>query len=462
MLAQNQEHSHANRNNSDIVQLIEFKNFNELLRLVVQRRYKNLTLEQAAARIARRIAANGKERDNLRNKIAGWLDRKVPGRVSAHHLELIASHLGINKSPEIKKTWETLRDAAFRVSAKSKGQRKSSSKSLDSSTSTTPGQNLVPIKSPESKIDPFTAPKEEVHPFILDYSEADQEADIDDASDYPVPALYIDPRALKVIDKRPFLENKTQISLVTFFSVGIGLSVAYFSYNRVSNDPGNECDLLASAHWDTQKPPEIKGVYFSSIATEQAEKACKTAIAQQSYSDQEIARYYFQLGRIKDRKGDYIAASIDYKNSIKAYDYGASRLNLGILHENGQISGMPYPQQLDYRDVKQAALHYKKSAETDLPYGRYCYAIAILLGWDGNWDGTSDRLLAISHARKQLEQARQTIDNLSTSIDYKDEARRAKIVHLLGEIDSPATKTRHVSCESRAIVPIENEPLKFR
>jgi TPR repeat protein len=99
-----------------------------------------------------------------------------------------------------------------------------------------------------------------------------------------------------------------------------------------------ECDDLAAAPNDPDKPADAKGVLLSRIEARAAIAACKKAADAQPAE----RRFAYQLGRAYDKAERYKDAFASYKAAVDAGSVAAMN-NLATLHENGEGTKVSLP-----------------------------------------------------------------------------------------------------------------------
>lgn len=102
-----------------------------------------------------------------------------------------------------------------------------------------------------------------------------------------------------------------------------------------------ECDALAAAHTDADKPASIPGVQFNVLIPNagRAIEACRQAVS----TDPGNRRLIYQLGRSLDAAGRYAEARREYERAI-GLGSAAAMTYLGYLYEYGQGVEQNYPE----------------------------------------------------------------------------------------------------------------------
>ena len=235
-------------------------------------------------------------------------------------------------------------------------------------------------------------------------------------------------------DRAPAAPRRRQVAVWAGAAAVLIGAMGAMPYPFAGVDAGDRCDALAAAVWDAQKPAGLKGVKFSDIDTTAAMTACSEAVGNHDANP----RYHFQLGRVFDRRKDYPRAFSEYMRATdKDSAYAPPFLNIGILYEHGQINGRTRIHQLSHRDLFTAAERYGQAAELDLPNGRYCYAISLLFNWN---DHGPDSARAVDELRKARDGA------VKRGVE-RDDALIRNIDELISDLQSPARRTMHVSCD---------------
>src|SRR5262245_6313024 len=131
-----------------------------------------------------------------------------------------------------------------------------------------------------------------------------------------------------------------------------------------SNRPVNPCDRLAASEFDPARPPEVQGVPFNWINSDEAIRACLQAVEQ----NPRIVRYQFNLGQAYQRKAMgldaqdpervplLVKARVAYEDAQKR-GYVSALNNLAVLYENEQ--GL---------DPEEGAVEQKKAANKKEAY----------------------------------------------------------------------------------------------
>ena len=122
-------------------------------------------------------------------------------------------------------------------------------------------------------------------------------------------------------------------------------------------DMVTECDRLAGAVTDVQRPPSVEGVPADKIDIVPALRACNDAMRE--YPD--VARFAFQAGRVAHIQKDYGLARQLYESAI-ARGNVVAMTNLANLHSGGL--GMT-------RDNAEARRLYEQAAATGEPVAMY-------------------------------------------------------------------------------------------
>ncbi|MCJ2016262.1 sel1 repeat family protein [Methylobacterium sp. E-065] len=190
-------------------------------------------------------------------------------------------------------------------------------------------------------------------------------------------------------------------------AVGIGLLVlAGFIVCDASSahddDPGGgavqSCDRLASAPWDPDAPDAQRTVNFRDLRAGAAVTACRAAVAEAP----RLRRLYFQLGRAYDRQGANHDAFEAYRRASELGS-GAAKVNIGILYQQGR--------RFEKSDAK-ARAWFRDAAETGIPEGMYCYAVALDNGIGGSPDAAAARAWYVKAAERGTAKARDALVRL--------------------------------------------------
>ncbi len=137
--------------------------------------------------------------------------------------------------------------------------------------------------------------------------------------------------------------------------------------DTLRRDLVTDCDRLAAASTDPQRPPSVAGVLVDKIDIVPALTACNAAMRQ--YPD--VARFAFQAGRIAHAQKDYVLARRLYENAVAASEPGAMT-DLGVLYQNGW--GVT-------QDYAQARQWFEKGAAADEPAAMNNLGVLYQNGW---------------------------------------------------------------------------------
>ena len=158
------------------------------------------------------------------------------------------------------------------------------------------------------------------------------------------------------------------------------------------------CDSLASAPWDPDAPNPHRTVAFRDLGAVAAIAACRDAVDRAP----RLRRLHFQLGRALDRQGANQDAFQAYR---RAADLGsaAAKVNIGILYQQGR--------RFEKNDVK-ARAWFRDAAESGIPEGMYCYAVAFDNGIGGPPDVVTARTWYTKAAERGTAKARDALVRL--------------------------------------------------
>ena len=158
------------------------------------------------------------------------------------------------------------------------------------------------------------------------------------------------------------------------------------------------CDHLASAPWDPDAPDAQRTVNFRDLRASAAVAACRAAIAEVP----RLRRLHFQLGRAYDRQGANHDAFEAYRRAAELGS-GAAKVNIGILYQQGR--------RFEKSDAK-ARAWFRDAAETGIPEGMYCYAVALDNGIGGSPDAAAARTWYVKAAERGTAKARDALVRL--------------------------------------------------
>ncbi|WP_286964192.1 tetratricopeptide repeat protein [Methylobacterium sp.] len=158
------------------------------------------------------------------------------------------------------------------------------------------------------------------------------------------------------------------------------------------------CDHLASAPWDPDAPDAQRTVNFRDLRASAAVAACRAAIAEAP----RLRRLHFQLGRAYDRQGANHDAFEAYRRAAELGS-GAAKVNIGILYQQGR--------RFEKSDAK-ARAWFRDAAETGIPEGMYCYAVALDNGIGGSPDAAAARAWYVKAAERGTTKARDALVRL--------------------------------------------------
>ena len=136
-------------------------------------------------------------------------------------------------------------------------------------------------------------------------------------------------------EQQPFVYgflSKDPIYLVPPASTTVSLPTggAATVANGASNDSVTDCDRLAAAPFDEEKPPNIVGVKMLKIDPLRAFVACESAIRKYP----QVSRFYFEKGRAAQAGKNYKLAGELYEKASSMGNSSAMN-NLGFLYYNG-------------------------------------------------------------------------------------------------------------------------------
>ena len=158
------------------------------------------------------------------------------------------------------------------------------------------------------------------------------------------------------------------------------------------------CDTLASAPWDPDAPDAQRTVTFRDLRASTAIAACRAAVAEAP----RLRRVHFQLGRAYDRHGANQDAFEAYQRAAELGS-GAAKVNIGILYQQGR--------RFEKSDAK-ARAWFRDAAETGIPEGMYCYAVALDNGIGGSPDAAAARAWYVKAAERGTTKARDALVRL--------------------------------------------------
>ena len=137
--------------------------------------------------------------------------------------------------------------------------------------------------------------------------------------------------------------------------------------DTLRRDLVTDCDRLAAAPTDPQRPPSVPGVSVGKIDIVPALTACNATMRQ--YPD--VARFAFQAGRIAQAQKDYVLARQLYEKAAAASEPGAMT-DLGVLYQNGW--GVT-------QDYAQARQWFEKGAAAGEPAAMNNLGVLYQNGW---------------------------------------------------------------------------------
>jgi len=158
------------------------------------------------------------------------------------------------------------------------------------------------------------------------------------------------------------------------------------------------CDHRASAPWDPDAPDAQQTVNFRDLRAGAAIAECRAAVAEAP----RLRRLHFQLGRAYDRQGANQDAFEAYRRAAELGS-GAAKVNIGILYQQGR--------RFEKSDAK-ARAWFRDAAETGIPEGMYCYAVALDNGIGGSPDAAAARAWYVKAAERGTTKARNALVRL--------------------------------------------------